>query len=137
MLRRLRMKELYNIGICEKTLKSMMGVNPELSELSDKEIKEKEKILKDNNCSDNQVLNIISSNSLFLNRTNGEINKLICYLKETGFTCLNILFDSNPYILNLEVFEIKNYIDVRLNNGEELDDIVDDLDSNPLLFQEM
>ena len=131
------MKELYNIGICEKTLKSMMGVNPELSELSDKEIKEKEKILKDNNCSDNQVLNIISSNSLFLNRTNGEINKLICYLKETGFTCLNILFDSNPYILNLEVFEIKNYIDVRLNNGEELDDIVDDLDSNPLLFQEM
>ena len=131
------MIELYNIGISDKTLNNMLELNPEINELSDKEIKEKEDLLKEVGCSDKQILNIIGSNSLYLSRTNGEINKLISFLKEVGFTCLNILFDSNPYILNIETFEIKNYIDDRLNNGEELDDIVDDLDSNPLLFQEM
>ena len=50
---------------------------------------------------------------------------------------LNILFDSNPYILNLEVFEIENYINSRLDSGEKLEDIIDDLDSNPILFNEM
>jgi hypothetical protein len=58
-------------------------------------------------------------------------------LNETGFTCLNILIDSNPYILNLEPFEIKNYIDNKLINGEKIDDIIDELDNNPYLFQEM
>ena len=50
---------------------------------------------------------------------------------------LNILFDSNAYILNLVVFEIENYINNRLDSGEELEDIIDDLDSNPILFNEI
>ena len=54
-----------------------------------------------------------------------------------GFTSLNVLFDSNPYILNLEQFEIKNYINNRVSKGETIDEIIDDLDSNPYLFQEI
>ena len=50
---------------------------------------------------------------------------------------LNILLDSNPYILNLEVFEIEKYIYERLNKDEELEDIIDDLESNPQLFNEL
>ena len=46
-------------------------------------------------------------------------------------------YDSNPYILNLEVFEIEKYINTRKNNGELLEDIIDDLDSNPYLFNEI
>ena len=58
-------------------------------------------------------------------------------MKEKGFTTLNILFDGNPYILNLDDFEIENYIENREKEGEKVEDIVDDLESNPYLFQEI
>ena len=131
------MIEPYNMEISDETLKSMIEINPEITELTNQEIIKKVEILKEINCSKTQILSIISSNPLFLSRGINEIIKLLSYLQEIGFTCLNILFDSNPYILNLEPFEIKKYINNRINQGENLDDIVDDLDSNPYLFQEI
>ena len=131
------MEELYNLGISDITLKGMIEINPEILEMSNNEINEKKDILKRINCTDREILNIVSSNALMLNRTNSGLNDLINYLKELGFDNLNILFDSNPYILNLEPFEIKRYIDDRLNNKESIDDIIDDLDSNPYLFNEI
>ena len=131
------MEELYNLGISDTTLKCMIEINPEILEMSNNEINEKKDILKRINCIDREILNIISSNALMLNRTNSGLIDLISYLKELGFDNLNILFDSNPYILNLEPFEIKRYIEDRLNNKESIDDIIDDLDSNPYLFNEI
>ena len=131
------MEELYRMGISENTIKNMLELVPYISEMSEKEIKEKEIILKKVNCDENQVINIISSNPMYLDRTNDGVLKLISKLKSYGFSMLNILFDSNPYILNLEVFEIENYINDRLNDGEMLEDIIDDLDSNPILFNEI
>ncbi|MCR5787738.1 MAG: hypothetical protein K6G37_01465 [Bacilli bacterium] len=131
------MIEPYNMEIGDETLKSMIEINPEITELTNQEIIKKVEILKEINCSKTQILSIIISNPLFLSRGINEIIKLLSYLQEIGFTCLNILFDSNPYILNLEPFEIKKYINNRINQGENLDDIVDDLDSNPYLFQEI
>ena len=131
------MEELYNLGISDTTLKCMIEINPEILEMSNNEINEKKDILKRINCTDREILNIISSNALMLNRTNSGLIDLINYLKELGFDNLNILFDSNPYILNLEPFEIKRYIDDRLNDGESIEDIIDELDSNPYLFNEL
>lgn len=131
------MEELYRMGISENTIKNMLELVPYISEMSEKEIKEKEIILKKVNCDENQVINIISSNPMYLDRTNDGVLRLISKLKSYGFSMLNILFDSNPYILNLEVFEIENYINCRLNNEEVLEDIIDDLDSNPILFNEI
>lgn len=131
------MEELYRMGISENTIKNMLELVPYISEMSEKEIKEKEIILKKVNCDENQVINIISSNPMYLDRTNDGVLRLISKLKSYGFSMLNILFDSNPYILNLEVFEIENYINGRLNNEEVLEDIIDDLDSNPILFNEI
>ena len=123
------MEELYRIGISENTIKNMLELVPTISEMSEKEIKE--------NCDENQIINIISSNPMYLDKTNDIVLRLISKLKSYGFSMLNILFDSNPYILNLEVFEIENYINNRLDSGEELEDIIDDLDSNPILFNEI
>ena len=131
------MEELFKIGISEKTIKDMIEINPNIKEMTSKEVKEKIEILKQINCSDTQILNITSSNAMYLDRTNKEIIDLIKYLLSLGFNTLNILFDSNPYILNLEPFEINNYINTRINNGELHDNIIDDLDSNPQLFNEM
>ena len=131
------MEELYRIGISENTIKNMLELVPTISEMSEKEIKEKELILKKINCDENQIIDIISSKPMCLDKTNDIVLRLISKLKSYGFSMLNILFDSNPYILNLEVFEIENYINNRLDSGEELEDIIDDLDSNPILFNEI
>ena len=131
------MIELYNIGISDITIKNMVEINPEIAELTNQEIIKKVKILKEVNCSKSQIVNIISSNPMFLSRGTEEISKLFSYLYKIGFDCLNILFDSNPYILNLDQFEIEKYIKGRIDHGELLEDIVDDLDSNPYLFQEI
>jgi len=127
---------LYDLGLSEETIKSMIELNPNLVDITEKELDNKLKILKTVNCSDNQIRNIIGSNSLYLDRTNEDILNLINYLLDKGFRTLNILFDSNPYILNLDSFEIDNYINNRLER-ETLEDIIDDLDSNPYLFNEM
>ncbi len=122
--------------LSELTIKTMLELNPELKKISNEELEGKKSILKNINCSDNEIINIISSNPIFLSRTNEEITNLIDYLKNKGFKSLNVLFESNPYILNLEIFEIEEYINNRFNNSENLDEIIDDLESNPYLFNE-
>lgn len=130
------MIELYNMGLSENTIKNMIEITPEIKDMDVKEIIEKKTILENINCDDRQIINIISSNPRYLNRTNLEIINLIEKLTNLGFDTLNILFDSNPYILNLEPFEIDNYINNRISNGEILEDVIDDLDSNPYLFSQ-
>ena len=131
------MEELFNIGISNNTIKNMLELVPNIKEMSNKDIIDKINILKNINCSDYQITNIISSNPMYLDRTNEEILKLLQKLNDLGFNTLNILFDANPYILNLEPYEIDNYIKNRLEKNETLEDIIDDMDSNPYLFNEL
>lgn len=130
------MKELYNLDISEDTIKSMLEQEPEIKEITEKEIKEKEIILETIGCKKNQIRNIISSNPFYLTIDNKEILKLIKLLYKYNFNSLNILFDSNPYILNLEAYEIENYINKR-KKEENIEDIIDDLEDNPYLFSEI
>ena len=69
-----------------------------------------------------QIKNIVSSNAQYLDRSENDIQKLISKMKEKGFTTLNILFDGNPYILNLDDFEIENYIENRAKEGEKVEE---------------
>lgn len=131
------MEELYNLGLSENTIKSMFEINPGIKDLTNEEIREKEILLSKAGCTTSQIINIISSNASFLSRTNEEIIKLISYLNKLGFSTLNILFDSNPYILNLEIFEIEEHINKKLEKGIPLEAIIDELDSTPYLFSEM
>ena len=128
---------LKNLEISEKTISQMIEVCPNIKELSEKEILEKIEILKKINCSNIQIRNIVSSNPMYLDRSNTDVNKLIEKMNEVGFSTLNILFDGNPYILNLDAFEIENYIEERQKKGELLEDIVDDMESNLYVFQEI
>lgn len=131
------MEELLLLGIDPKIVKEMVDVNPYIKDMDKDEIDEKVNLLKSINCSEKEIINIISSNPMYLDSVSGDIIDLISYMQHIGFSNLNILFDSNPFVLNMYSSEIKDYIDNRINNGEEIDYIVDDLESNPFLFDEI
>lgn len=131
------MQELFNLGINEKEIIDIIEICPMIKDLEKNEIADKINILDYINCSVQMKKNIITSNPFYLNRTNEEILKLVKLLNKLGFNNLNILFDSNPYILNLDLFQIENYVNCELKKGNLLEDIVDELQSKPYLFQEL
>lgn len=128
---------LKKIGISEKTINQMEEICPNIKYLTNEEVLSKIEILKDINCDDIQIRNIISSNAMYLDKSNTDINKLINELRKLGFDNLDLLFDGNPNILNLDDFEVRKYIKDRERNGELLEDIVDDMSSNLFIFEEI
>ena len=131
------MKELFELGISDSDINNMIELNKEIIILSSNDIKDKINILESIGCTNNQINNIISSNPLYLSRSNEDLFALLNTLKKYGFNTINILLDSNPYILNLDSYEIKDYIESRINNKDNIEDIIDELDSNPYLFNEI
>lgn len=130
------MLEFYNLGIEEKDLLEMIKTCNEIKELEDEEIISKINLLKDLDCTNKQIRNILITNPFYLDRIETDILKLIKTLLELGFKDLNILFDSNPYILNKDSFEIEDYIEEK-KSEQSLEEIIDGLDSNPYLFDEI
>ena len=132
------MKEiLKKMGISEKTIKAMEEIFPNINDITEKEILEKIKILNDIGCDHIQIKNIIRINAMYLDRSNTDIEKLINKLKELGFENLDLIFDGNPYVLNLEAFEIEEYVKSREKQGELLEDIVDEISSKLYLLNEI
>lgn len=131
------MEELFNIGINDEDLKDMLINYPDIKNLDDDEISQKINILRDIGCSDMNIRNIIEGNPNYLNRVSSNIILLIKKLEELGFKELNLLFEDNPYILDLDKYEIDNYIEDKINNGMTLSSIVDELEDNPYLFNDI
>lgn len=115
----------------------MEEICPNIREMGEKELIEKIEILKQIECDEIQIRNIISSNAIYLDRSKTDIEKLIKEMKELGFRTLNILFEENPYILNLDAYEIEKYVKDRENKGEKIEEIVEEMSSNPIVFDEI
>ncbi len=128
---------LKKLSIGETTIKEMKELCPNIIDMEKEEILEKIEILRKINCNKMQIRNIISSNAMYLDRLSTDVNKLIKKLKEMGFETLNILIEENPYILNLDDYEVENYITKRLEKGEKQKEIVEDMTLNPVLFNEV
>lgn len=131
------MRELYNLDLSENTIKSMLEINPNIKNLTSLDIIKKIELLRKIGCKDNEIRNIISSNATYLTLEDDEVLSLIFHLKKIGFTSINILLDSNPYILNLQPFEIQNYIEKRTKSGETIEYIIDILETDPYLFNDL
>ena len=94
-------------------------------------------LLKNLNCSDSIIRNIVVGNPFIMNSTYEDILELTNYLISVGFKNLNLLYDSYPMFLNKDAMEIKDYIENKMKNNNSLEDIIDDLESNPLLIEEL
>lgn len=130
------MELLYNLGIKDEEIKKMLKQCPNILDMEDYEIREKIEILIFVGCNDRYIRNIIVSNPHYFNRLNNDILKLIGYLKEIGLSDIDLLFDANPYLLDKDAFEIKDYVNCRLENGITLEDVVNEIDSNPYIIDE-
>lgn len=128
---------LLSLGISDKDLKFILEQCPTIIDMSNEDISEKMEILKYVGCNERHIRNIIIGNPYYLDRFNDDILKLIGYLKEIGISSINLLFDSNPYFLNKDSFEIKEYVLERLSDGVLLEDIVDEIESNPYIIDEV
>ena len=130
------MNRLYDLGISDKELKFMLEQVSEIGNMKDEEIIEKIDILKYVGCNMKQVKNIIISNPYYLCRMNEDILKLISYLRKVRLTNINLLFDSNPFFLNYDRFEVEEYIDNKIKNGMKLEDVVYSIEDNPYIIDE-
>ena len=68
---------LAQMGISERTIKQMEEICPNIREMGEKELIEKIEILKQIECDEIQIRNIISSNAIYLDRSKTDIEKLI------------------------------------------------------------
>jgi hypothetical protein len=93
--------------------------------------------LKKIGCDERIIKNVIMSNEQVLSRSISDLEKLVAKLREIGLTDIVDLLDANPYILNLDAYEIDDYIKRKEESGESFDEIVDALESKPALFMEI
>lgn len=128
------MNKLFELGITEIDLKNMLDLVPDIINMDENEINEKIEILRYIGCTDRNIRNIMISNPIYLDRINSDIIKLISYLNTIGFSNLNILFDTNPYFLNYDVFEIKDYFKKQVSLGKTNEDIIDEIEDNPYII---
>ena len=117
---------LFELGIDTSDIKNMLELCPLIRDMSDDEIKKKIDILSFIGCNTRHIKNILISNPYYLDRI-----ELISYLKEIGISNIYLLFDSNPYLLNKDKFEIEEYINSKIELGLSMDDIIDEFESNP------
>lgn len=123
------MEYLYRIGLTEEEIRNLVEINNDILNMSDKEIESLVILLEIVGCNRNQITNILIANPFYLNRSITDIKNLICKLTSLGITNLEITFDSNPYLLNKDTFEIDDYIEEQKLLGLDVDDIISNIDS--------
>lgn len=123
------MNELLLFGINEEEIKEINEKSNVLKEVTDKEIKDRINLLREINCEDKIIKNIIISNPDYLNRSVDDILKLIKKLLELNIERIDITFDGNPWLLNKDDFEIDKFIKEKKESGMDYEDILDLIDS--------
>lgn len=125
------MKELMKLDIDNETLLNMQDINKDILDIKNSKVKEMIDILKLINCNNKMIVNIITSNPLYLSYDKIEVLNLLKYLIDKGFSEINTMLDANPYILNLDIIALDDY----LKNCNK--DIIIKLIENPYLFNEI
>lgn len=133
---RREMKELYNTGLTENDIKNMVYVNNDILNLEESEIEQKINYLTNLGCNEYHIRNILVANPWYLSRVFSDVQATINKLNELKFEAIYLMIDSNPLLLNIDVFEIDNFINKKKSEGYEIDDIIDMVDEDPTIITE-
>lgn len=118
------MDELLKLGLNEQEIRNMIQVNPQILELNDEDIIKLLNLLFLEQCNNQIIGHIIIANPIYLSRTYEDVNKLILKLKEIGITRLDVTFESNPWLLIIDDYEIDEFIEAKSQEGLEYEDII-------------
>ena len=123
---------LVDLGIDENDIKNIIEFNNGLTDYEeyDKNIETLEMI----GCNDKEIRNIIISNPNILIRSNLDILKLIKTLASYGFNTLNITFDTNPFLLNKDSYEIDEFFKEKRKQNLSDDEIIDLIENEIDIF---
>ena len=123
---------LLDLGIDENDIKNIIEFNNGLTDYEeyDKNIETLEMI----GCNDKEIRNIIISNPNILIRSNLDILKLIKTLASYGFNTLNITFDTNPFLLNKDSYEIDEFFKEKRKQNLSDDEIIDLIENEIDIF---
>ncbi len=126
------MKEyLGKIGFNEKDIEGLFTINPSLEEYDVKKAEKNINILKNIGCSNLYIKEIIINNSYFLSNEEKDTKELMTYLKEElKFTDLDLLFDSNAYLLNLKKEYLEEFVKEKKKKHVPLEKIRDLIELN-------
>ena len=124
------MDVLIRYGFSIEEIKNMMDTNYLINNIEDNDIYTIIDILGSVGCMNNQIRNIFICNPFSLSRNTYEVSELISKLKEYGFSELNYLFDSNPYILCLNSSDIELLYNEKKNESLSDEDFRDYINYN-------
>ena len=124
------MDSLIRFGFTIEDINILMDTNEDISLVSDNEVNEIIKLLENNNCTVDSIKNILICNPFVITSSIIDINRLIDKLKELGFKNINLLFDSNPYILNKSDKELEKLYNKKQEEGLNKDEIMDFISYN-------
>lgn len=121
---------LIRFGFTIEEINILMDTNEDISLVSDSDVNEIINLLKNNNCSIDTIKNIFICNPFTITNNINDTIKLIDKLKELGFKNINLLFDSNPYILNISDKTIEKLYNKKKDEGLEKSEILDFISYN-------
>ena len=126
------MDSLIRFGFTIEEINILMDTNEDISLVNDNEVNEIIKLLKNNNCNDDTIKNIFICNPFIITNNIHDTIKLIDKLKELGFKNINLLFDSNPYILNMSDKSLEKLYNKKKDEGLSKDEVIDFISYNVL-----
>lgn len=127
------MDSLIRFGFTIDEINIIMEANEDISLVNDNDVNEIIKLLEDINCSNEVIKNIFICNPFSITNDINEMIKLIDKLKKIGFKNINLLFDTNPYILNMSDKSIEKLYNKKENEGLNKEEIMDFISYNLLL----
>ncbi len=119
------MDVLIRFGFTIDEIQSMMNTNDSIDTVSDKDIYELIDILKNAGCNDSHIKNIFLCNPFYLTRDVLKVHRFIQKLYEIGCSSLYLLFDSNPYILNINDVDLDRLYNKKMQEGFSREEIID------------
>lgn len=108
---------LIRYGFSIEEIKNMIDANEDINDVSDKDVSSLIDILTQIGCTSEIVKNIFITNPFYLTRNIDEVKSLIMKFLDIGLGNLNILFDSNPYLLNITYKDVDGIYKEKIKEG--------------------
>ena len=129
---------LKELEMENQDIKNILSMDIDFDSFDINDVKGNIELLKLFGFSLKEIRNIVIANPMFLNNMTKDTLDLLNYLKEElNITYLNLLFDSNPFLLLKEKFEIKEFVSKKEKEGLIKEDIKDLIESNPYVIDEV